>query len=137
MFFLLGLEVAVELLLNVTRCIPFPLPVFAVDYNVCSSVELPPGLKVLEDFVTPEEETGLLESLDWVSLDNDVTGVWLSLHASTPLFFSSEVPKSRTAVLATEDHTKNLCYILFLEKTKKKTTMAQRTGVIVSGFSKR
>nr|XP_023648131.1 alkylated DNA repair protein alkB homolog 8 isoform X1 [Paramormyrops kingsleyae] len=44
-----------------------------VDYNVYSSAELPPGLKVWEDFVTPEEETGLLESLDWVSLDNDVT----------------------------------------------------------------
>ncbi|XP_048837513.1 LOW QUALITY PROTEIN: alkylated DNA repair protein alkB homolog 8 [Brienomyrus brachyistius] len=47
-----------------------------VDYNynfTCSSIELPPGLKVLEDFVTSEEETGVLESLDWVSLNNDVT----------------------------------------------------------------
>ncbi|KAL4646957.1 hypothetical protein GN956_G7704 [Arapaima gigas] len=33
------------------------------------SAEMPPGLKVLENFVTPEEEAQLLEAVDWTSCD--------------------------------------------------------------------
>ncbi|KAJ8256777.1 hypothetical protein COCON_G00189290 [Conger conger] len=35
--------------------------------------ELPPGLKVLEDFISSEEEAGLLEAIDWAPQTDTVT----------------------------------------------------------------
>ncbi|KAJ8410812.1 hypothetical protein AAFF_G00187690 [Aldrovandia affinis] len=39
--------------------------------GVCT--ELPPGLKVLEDFVSAEEEAALLEAIDWTAQSDTVT----------------------------------------------------------------
>ncbi|KAM9431905.1 tRNA (carboxymethyluridine(34)-5-O)-methyltransferase alkbh8 isoform 2-T2 [Clarias gariepinus] len=47
--------------------------VLPVDRAVCECVSLPPGLCVLEDFVSPEEESRLLEAVNWTSHDDDVT----------------------------------------------------------------
>ncbi|XP_035239619.1 alkylated DNA repair protein alkB homolog 8 [Anguilla anguilla] len=40
--------------------------------GVCT--ELPPGLKVLEDFISAEEEAGLLEAIDWAPQGDTLTG---------------------------------------------------------------
>lgn len=47
--------------------------VLPVDRGECESVSLPPGLCVLEDFVSPEEESRLLQAVDWTSHNDDVT----------------------------------------------------------------
>ncbi|KAI1893935.1 hypothetical protein AGOR_G00128770 [Albula goreensis] len=39
--------------------------------EVCA--ELPPGLKVLEEFVSAEEEAGLLDAIDWAPMSDAVT----------------------------------------------------------------
>lgn len=39
-----------------------------------TSVVLPEGLILVEDFVTPEEEALLLAAVDWSSSTDDVTG---------------------------------------------------------------
>ena len=45
-------------------------PMFSVvpnlkEEDIVSDVELPPGLILIEDFITLEEESKLLEALDW------------------------------------------------------------------------
>nr|XP_055067779.1 alkylated DNA repair protein alkB homolog 8 [Misgurnus anguillicaudatus] len=42
-----------------------------VDCNGAVSSVLPPGLSVLEEFVSPEEELQLLKAVDWTSNDDD------------------------------------------------------------------
>ncbi|XP_018591693.1 alkylated DNA repair protein alkB homolog 8 isoform X3 [Scleropages formosus] len=41
-----------------------------VESHVGMKAEMPPGLKVLEDFVSPEEEVQLLEAVDWSFCDD-------------------------------------------------------------------
>uniref|UniRef100_A0A4W4FIU1 tRNA (carboxymethyluridine(34)-5-O)-methyltransferase n=1 Tax=Electrophorus electricus TaxID=8005 RepID=A0A4W4FIU1_ELEEL len=41
--------------------------------EVSGSCALPPGLSVWEEFVSPEEEAQLLQAVDWLSLNDDVT----------------------------------------------------------------
>jgi len=47
---------------------------FPVDGDRSVSSALPPGLLVLEDFVSPEEELQLLHAVDWTPCTDDVTG---------------------------------------------------------------
>ncbi|RXN32301.1 alkylated DNA repair alkB -like protein [Labeo rohita] len=44
-----------------------------VDSDRSASCALPPGLSVLEDFVSPEEELQLLQTVDWTPDTDDVT----------------------------------------------------------------
>ncbi|XP_050986435.1 alkylated DNA repair protein alkB homolog 8 isoform X2 [Labeo rohita] len=44
-----------------------------VDSDRSASCALPPGLSVLEDFVSPEEELQLLQTVDWMPDTDDVT----------------------------------------------------------------
>ncbi|XP_067252441.1 alkylated DNA repair protein alkB homolog 8 isoform X2 [Chanodichthys erythropterus] len=46
-----------------------------VDGDRSVSCALPPGLSVLEDFVSPEEELQLLQAVDWTPHTDDVTGL--------------------------------------------------------------
>lgn len=46
----------------------------SVDGDRSVSCALPPGLSVLEDFVSLEEELQLLQAVDWTPLTDDVTG---------------------------------------------------------------
>ena len=48
----------------------------AVGCEQRESADLPPGLVVLEDYVSQEEEASLLQAVDWAEHDN-VTGVFL------------------------------------------------------------
>lgn len=41
---------------------------------MCECVSLPSGLCVLEDYVSLEEESRLLQAVDWMSHSDDVTG---------------------------------------------------------------
>ncbi len=45
-----------------------------MDSDRSVSCALPPGLSVLEDFVSPEEELQLLQAVDWTPHTDDVTG---------------------------------------------------------------
>lgn len=45
-----------------------------MDSDRSVSSALPPGLSVLEDFVSPEEELQLLQAVDWMPHTDDVTG---------------------------------------------------------------
>lgn len=45
-----------------------------MDSDRSASCALPPGLSVLEDFVSPEEELQLLQTVDWMPDTDDVTG---------------------------------------------------------------
>uniref|UniRef100_A0AAZ3Q164 tRNA (carboxymethyluridine(34)-5-O)-methyltransferase n=1 Tax=Oncorhynchus tshawytscha TaxID=74940 RepID=A0AAZ3Q164_ONCTS len=44
-----------------------------VDSELWGCVDLPPGLVLVEEFVSPEEEALLLDAIDWTSHDEDVT----------------------------------------------------------------
>ncbi|KAF7692112.1 alkylated DNA repair protein alkB homolog 8 [Silurus meridionalis] len=55
---------------HVTLYCSYVLP---VDRGVCECVSLPPGLSVLEDFVSAEEACQLLKAVDWTSHTDDVT----------------------------------------------------------------
>lgn len=52
-----------------TECLIFieSLQIFIpiVPWEVTTPTALPPGLRVIEDLVSPEEERQLLESIDW------------------------------------------------------------------------
>ena len=56
------------------------VPAVVSEREAC--VSLPPGLLVVEDYVTPEEETVLLDAIDWSSHDDDVTGEELDLKCN-------------------------------------------------------
>lgn len=45
-----------------------------MDSDGSVSCALPPGLSVLEDFVSVEEELQLLKAVDWASDTDDITG---------------------------------------------------------------
>lgn len=45
-----------------------------MDSDRSVSCALPPGLSVVEDFVSPEEELQLLQAVDWTPHTDDVTG---------------------------------------------------------------
>ncbi|XP_045068740.1 alkylated DNA repair protein alkB homolog 8 [Coregonus clupeaformis] len=47
--------------------------VITVDSGLGGGVDLPPGLVLVEEFVSPEEEALLLDAIDWTSHDEDVT----------------------------------------------------------------
>lgn len=45
-----------------------------VDSEVSEVSALPPGLSVVEEFVSPEEEVELLQAVDWTSQTEELTG---------------------------------------------------------------
>lgn len=57
-----------------------------VKHEEFASLSLPEGLVLVEDFVSPEEETQLLAAIDWTSTDEDITGEgWQVLSGSLGL----------------------------------------------------
>lgn len=52
--------------------------VYAVTCEEEAPVPLPEGLVLVEDFVSPEEETLLLAAIDWSSSNDDITGEGLA-----------------------------------------------------------
>lgn len=67
-------------MLPVVTCVCVCL--LAVDSELWGCVDLPPGLVLVEEFVSPEEEALLLDAIDWTSHDEDVTGEQSDLNHS-------------------------------------------------------